>query len=147
MVFWNKLIGWKEIPEKIPEFPEIWHKSPEIPELSKWLGIAITNCILQNRNSFCWTVDEIRNFANDPLKITNCLHLTRFGDNQVQSMTRTADINGIWKLLANNRDWVPEHFPDSYHSLDPPCTSGDSGRDPSYEHNNWVLRWQYLLHL
>jgi len=42
MVFWNKLIGWKEIPEKNPEFPEIWHKIPEIPELLKWLGIAIT---------------------------------------------------------------------------------------------------------
>jgi len=44
MLFWNKLIEYKEIPEKIPEFPEIWHKSPEIPELSKWLGIAISNC-------------------------------------------------------------------------------------------------------
>ena len=40
MLFWNKLIEYKEIPEKIPE---IWHKSPEIPELSKWLGIAISN--------------------------------------------------------------------------------------------------------
>ena len=39
MLFWNKLIEYKEIPEKIPE---IWHKSPEIPELSKWLGIAIS---------------------------------------------------------------------------------------------------------
>jgi len=42
MLFWNKLIEYKEIPEKIPEFPEIWHKSPEITELSKWLGIAIS---------------------------------------------------------------------------------------------------------
>ena len=42
MLFWNKLIEYKEIPEKIPEFPEIWHKSHEIPELSKWLGIAIS---------------------------------------------------------------------------------------------------------
>jgi hypothetical protein len=37
---------YKEIPEKIPEFPEIWHKSPEIPELSKWFGIAISNFIM-----------------------------------------------------------------------------------------------------
>jgi hypothetical protein len=53
MLFWNKLIEYKEIPEKIPEFPEIWHTSPEIPEFSKWSGIAIPSV-----NVLTWVMDH-----------------------------------------------------------------------------------------